>query len=194
MYSPLTVNYMKNCVGCNQELSDLNSATLSNLDSGIYKCVDCNSQTPQSLKMRLFALYKPDRPVTRKEYQTLFTITVSFTLAMLAIAIPTVLIVWIFASAFGGGFISISEMIAGMITVLAPALLIFTAFGVATTLGIIKRFITGFTTLKESFANSITVLVMALLTITGFIFIFALPLGLTVSIRAFRRFSAESNS
>jgi len=36
------------------------------------------------------------------------------------------------------------------------------------------------------------VLVMALLTITGFIFILALPLGLAVSIRAFRRFRAKS--
>jgi hypothetical protein len=182
---------MKNCVGCNQELSDLNSATLSNRDSDINKCIDCNSQTSQSLKVRLFALLKPDRPVSRKEYQTLFAITVSLTLAMLVITISAFGLIWIFSSAFGGS-ISTADMIGVMITALSPALLIFIAFGVATSLGIIKRFITGFTSLKENSANIVTVLAMALLTITGFIFIFALPLGLAVSIRAIRRFRAES--
>jgi hypothetical protein len=130
---------------------------------------------------RFKTICKPEHPVTRKEYRTLLTITLSLTLILLAGVGALFLFVSFFLSSLGGQdpLDSLAENFSSiLLTAAFPAMLMFTAFGVATTLGIIKRSLLEFTPLNQNQSNIIAVASVSLLTITGIIFIFAILLGL----------------
>ena len=183
---------MSKCVRCKKEFTDMDNTDPSEGAPITNKCVDCALRAKQPFLERFKTICKPERPVTRKEYRTLLTITLSLTLLLLVGSILTFSLFIFFALFSTDPIVSLSESLSGiLLTTALPAMLIFIAFGVATTLGIIKRSLLEFTPLNQNQSNIITVASVALLTISGLIFIFTIPLGIVVSIRAIRRFRAK---
>ena len=185
---------MLKCGRCNKVFSDSESASFASEVPCNTKCIDCSSRAKQPFLERFKTICKPERPVTRKEYQTLFTITLSLTLILLAGSISVFLFMATFLSSLGGQepIDSLSENLGGiLLTAALPSLLLFIAFGVATSLGIIKRSILEFTSLNQVQSSIIALASIILLTVTGVIFIFAIMLGIVVSVRAIRRFIAD---
>ena len=188
---------MLKCGRCNKDFSDSDSASFNSEVASNTKCIDCSSRAKQPFLERFKTICKPERPVTRKEYRTLFTITLSLTLFLLAGSVSVFLFMATFLSSLGGQdpIDSLSENLVGiLLTAAIPALLMFIAFGVATSLGIIKRSILEFTSLNQIQANIVALASIILLTVTGVIFIFAIMLGIGVSVRAIRRLKAESSA
>lgn len=185
---------MNMCVSCKKEFTDLDNTDLNAGVSINNKCVDCAVRAKQPFLERFKTICKPERPVTRKEYRTLLSITLSLTLLFLVGSLVSFAFISLLFSALSGQdpiAIMVENLSDILLPAALPAMLMFIAFGVATTLGIIKRSLLDFTPLNQSQSNIITVASVALLTISGFIFIFAIPLGIVVSIRAIRRFRAK---
>ena len=185
---------MNKCASCKKEFTDLDNTDLNAGVSINNKCVDCAVRAKQPFLERFKTICKPERPVTRKEYRMLFTITLSLTLLFLVGSLVSFALISILFSGLSGQdpIASMVENLSGiLLTAALPAMLMFIAFGVATTLGIFKRSLLEFTPLNQNQSNIIAVASVALLTITGIIFIFAIFLGIVVSIRAIRRFRAD---
>ena len=189
-----TVMYMNKCVRCKKEFTDIDNTDLSSGVSIHNKCVDCTVRAKQPFLERFKTICKPERPVTRKEYRTIFTITLSLTLLFLVGSLVSFAVISLLFSGLSGQdpiAIMVENLSGILLTAALPAMLMFIAFGVATSLGIFKRSLLEFTPLNQNQSNIIAVASVALLTITGIIFIFAIFLGIVVSIRAIRRFSAK---
>ena len=185
---------MNKCVRCKKEFTYIDNSDPRMGVSTKNKCFDCSARAKLPFLERFKTICKPERPVTRKEYRTMFTITLSLTLLLLVGSLVSFSLFSLLFSGLSGQdpITAMAENLSGiLLTSALPALLMFIAFGVATTLGIIKRSLLEFTPLNQNQSNIIAVASVSLLTITGIIFIFAILLGIVVSIRAIRRFRAE---